>query len=103
MARELKRRGFQFIGPTTAYSLMEAAGLVNDHLDGCEFRTPGEGMDKVFVRAGFHRRSTARPRARRAAPFTRASDSDAIDRGASSVPKIGARSSRRLTADGGVG
>jgi DNA-3-methyladenine glycosylase I len=42
MARELKRRGFRFIGPTTAYSLMEAAGLVNDHLDGCEFRTPGE-------------------------------------------------------------
>jgi DNA-3-methyladenine glycosylase I len=38
MAKELKRRGFRFVGPTTAYSLMEAAGLVNDHLDGCEFR-----------------------------------------------------------------
>jgi DNA-3-methyladenine glycosylase I len=38
MATELKRRGFRFVGPTTAYSLMEAAGLVNDHLDGCEFR-----------------------------------------------------------------
>jgi DNA-3-methyladenine glycosylase I len=38
MARELKRSGFRFVGPTTAYSLMQAAGLVNDHLDGCEFR-----------------------------------------------------------------
>jgi DNA-3-methyladenine glycosylase I len=38
MAKELKRRGFRFVGPTTAYSLMEAAGLVNDHLDGCDFR-----------------------------------------------------------------
>ena len=38
MAKELKGRGFRFIGPTTAYSLMQAAGLVNDHLVGCEFR-----------------------------------------------------------------
>jgi DNA-3-methyladenine glycosylase I len=39
MAKELKRRGFRFVGPTTAYSLMEAAGLVNDHLAGCAFRS----------------------------------------------------------------
>ncbi len=38
MARELKRRGFRFVGPTTAYALMQAAGLVNDHLEGCELR-----------------------------------------------------------------
>ena len=38
MAKKLKRRGFSFVGPTTAYSLMQAAGLVNDHLGGCEFR-----------------------------------------------------------------
>ena len=38
MTGELKRQGFRFVGPTTAYSLMQAAGLVNDHLDGCEFR-----------------------------------------------------------------
>jgi DNA-3-methyladenine glycosylase I len=38
MSKELKRRGFAFVGPTTAYSLMEAAGLVNDHLAGCAFR-----------------------------------------------------------------
>jgi DNA-3-methyladenine glycosylase I len=35
MARELKRRGFRFVGPTTAYSLMQAAGIVNDHAVGC--------------------------------------------------------------------
>jgi DNA-3-methyladenine glycosylase I len=40
MARELKRRGFAFVGPTTAYSFMQAAGLVNDHLAACEFREP---------------------------------------------------------------
>lgn len=38
LAKELKRRGFRFVGPTTAYSLMQAAGLVNDHLEGCQFR-----------------------------------------------------------------
>jgi DNA-3-methyladenine glycosylase I len=42
MAKELKRRGFRFVGPTTAYSLMQAAGLVDDHLAGCEFRAAGD-------------------------------------------------------------
>jgi DNA-3-methyladenine glycosylase I len=35
MAKELKRRGFRFVGPTTAYALMQACGLVNDHIEGC--------------------------------------------------------------------
>jgi DNA-3-methyladenine glycosylase I len=35
MAKELKRRGFRFIGPTTAYALMQATGMVDDHLAGC--------------------------------------------------------------------
>jgi DNA-3-methyladenine glycosylase I len=35
MAKELKRRGFRFVGPTTAYAMMQACGLVDDHLDGC--------------------------------------------------------------------
>ena len=35
LAKELKRRGFVFIGPTTAYAGMQACGLVNDHLAGC--------------------------------------------------------------------
>jgi DNA-3-methyladenine glycosylase I len=35
MSRELKRRGFRFVGPTTVYAFMQAAGLVNDHLTSC--------------------------------------------------------------------
>jgi DNA-3-methyladenine glycosylase I len=35
MSKDLKRRGFRFVGPTTAYALMQAAGLVDDHLTGC--------------------------------------------------------------------
>jgi DNA-3-methyladenine glycosylase I len=35
MAKELKRRGLKFVGPTTAYALMQAAGLVDDHMKGC--------------------------------------------------------------------
>jgi DNA-3-methyladenine glycosylase I len=35
MAKELKRRGFRFVGPTTAYALMQAVGMVEDHLRGC--------------------------------------------------------------------
>jgi DNA-3-methyladenine glycosylase I len=35
MAKELKRLGFRFVGPTTAYALMQATGMVDDHLAGC--------------------------------------------------------------------
>ncbi|GGL95857.1 DNA-3-methyladenine glycosylase I [Nakamurella endophytica] len=35
MAKELKRRGFRFVGPTTAYALMQATGMVDDHLADC--------------------------------------------------------------------
>lgn len=35
MARELKRRGFRFVGPTTAYALMQATGMVDDHIQAC--------------------------------------------------------------------
>ena len=38
LANELKRRGFRFVGPTTAYALMQAIGVVNDHLEGCAVR-----------------------------------------------------------------
>ena len=37
LARTLKRNGFVFVGPTTAYAGMQAAGLVNDHLTGCDW------------------------------------------------------------------
>jgi DNA-3-methyladenine glycosylase I len=38
LAKALKARGFRFVGPTTVYATMEAAGLVNDHLADCEVR-----------------------------------------------------------------
>ena len=38
MAKELKARGFRFVGPTTAYALMQASGMVNDHLATCWVR-----------------------------------------------------------------
>ncbi len=38
LAKELRRQGFRFIGPTTAYAAMQSLGLVNDHLDGCHVR-----------------------------------------------------------------
>jgi DNA-3-methyladenine glycosylase I len=39
MAKALRRRGFRFVGPTTAYALMQATGMVDDHLAGCWVRT----------------------------------------------------------------
>jgi len=38
LAKELKKRGFRFIGPTTAYALMQATGMVDDHLSDCWIR-----------------------------------------------------------------
>ena len=35
LAKELKKRGFRFVGPTTAYATMQACGVVNDHVAGC--------------------------------------------------------------------
>ncbi len=37
LARDLKKRGWSFVGPTTAYAFMQAMGLVNDHIEGCDF------------------------------------------------------------------
>jgi DNA-3-methyladenine glycosylase I len=50
LAKDLKRRGWRFVGPTTVYAFMQAMGLVNDHLDGCDVRI---AVDKA--RAGFKR------------------------------------------------
>ena len=38
MSKDLKRRGWTFVGPTTVYAFMQAMGLVNDHLEGCHQR-----------------------------------------------------------------
>ena len=42
MSRDLKRRGWTFVGPTTIYAFMQAMGVVNDHLEGCASRAPVE-------------------------------------------------------------
>jgi DNA-3-methyladenine glycosylase I len=47
LAKELKRRGFRFVGPTTAYALMQACGLVNDHLAGCWVRAEVEALSSA--------------------------------------------------------
>ncbi len=40
LARDLKQRGWTFVGPTTVYAFMQAMGLVNDHVEGCDAREP---------------------------------------------------------------
>ena len=42
LSKDLKQRGWSFVGPTTVYAFMQAMGLVNDHLDGCWVREPAE-------------------------------------------------------------
>jgi DNA-3-methyladenine glycosylase I len=48
MSRDLKRRGWSFVGPTTAYAFMQAMGLVNDHLEGCAARVRVEAARRRF-------------------------------------------------------
>ncbi len=47
LSKELKRLGFRFVGPTTAYAAMQSVGLVNDHLKGCHVRTACEADRKA--------------------------------------------------------
>jgi DNA-3-methyladenine glycosylase I len=54
LAGELKRRGFRFVGPTTAYALMQACGLVNDHLAGCVVRDQVEAERRRLTRTMGH-------------------------------------------------
>jgi len=53
LAKELKRQGFAFVGPTTVYSTMQAVGLVNDHLAGCFVRSEVDdaqrGVQRLFT------------------------------------------------------
>ncbi len=44
LSRDLKQRGWRFVGPTTVYAFMQAMGLVNDHLEGCEQRATVERL-----------------------------------------------------------
>ena len=50
MSKDLRRRGWSFVGPTTVYSFMQAMGLVNDHLTGCFARPEVEAARDAFQR-----------------------------------------------------
>jgi DNA-3-methyladenine glycosylase I len=52
LAKDLKRRGWRFVGPTTVYAFMQAMGLVNDHLDGCAAWAQVQRARKSFTRPG---------------------------------------------------
>ena len=50
LSKDLKKRGWSFVGPTTVYAFMQAMGLVNDHLTGCHCRRPIETERAAFSR-----------------------------------------------------
>jgi len=50
LSKDLKKRGWSFVGPTTVYAFMQAMGLVNDHLEGCTCRAKVEAERKAFRR-----------------------------------------------------
>jgi DNA-3-methyladenine glycosylase I len=50
LSKDLKRRGWTFVGPTTVYAFMQAVGLVNDHIDGCSSRAAAERARSRLVR-----------------------------------------------------
>jgi DNA-3-methyladenine glycosylase I len=50
LSKDLKKRGWQFVGPTTVYAFMQAMGLVNDHAEGCVIRAKAEKARKAFRR-----------------------------------------------------
>jgi DNA-3-methyladenine glycosylase I len=52
LARDLKRRGWRFVGPTTVYAFMQAMGLVNDHLAGCDAAAAVAQARAQFARPG---------------------------------------------------
>jgi DNA-3-methyladenine glycosylase I len=60
MSKDLKRRGWSFVGPTTVYAFMQAMGLVNDHVEGC------------YVRRTVERERRGAPRPAPATPLTTA-------------------------------
>ncbi|MDO8185027.1 DNA-3-methyladenine glycosylase I [Conexibacter sp. JD483] len=51
LAKELRRRGFRFVGPTTAYAAMQACGLVNDHVAGCPTRPAAAAARRAALAA----------------------------------------------------
>lgn len=52
LSKDLKKLGWKFVGPTTAYAFMQAMGLINDHVEGCVIRAKVERARKKFKRPG---------------------------------------------------
>lgn len=52
LSKDLKKRGWKFVGPTTVYAFMQAMGLFNDHVEGCVIRAKVESARKKFKRPG---------------------------------------------------
>ena len=50
MSKDLRKRGWSFVGPTTLYAFMQAMGMVNDHLEGCPARQGCEAARARFTR-----------------------------------------------------
>jgi len=50
LSKDLKKRGWKFVGPTTVYAFMQAMGLINDHVEGCIIRPRVEKLRKKFKR-----------------------------------------------------
>jgi len=50
LSKDLKKRGWSFVGPTTIYAFMQAMGLVNDHVEGCATRPVVEELRREFLR-----------------------------------------------------
>jgi len=50
LSKELKKRGWKFVGPTTAFAFMQAMGLINDHVEGCVVRAEVEQARGNFIR-----------------------------------------------------
>ncbi|MGB7180770.1 MAG: DNA-3-methyladenine glycosylase I [Burkholderiaceae bacterium] len=52
LSKELKKRGWKFVGPTTVFAFMQAMGLINDHAIGCSMRTKAEKARREFKKPG---------------------------------------------------
>ena len=52
ISKDLKKRGWKFVGPTTVFAFMQAMGLVNDHAEGCVIREKVAKARKTFKRPG---------------------------------------------------
>lgn len=50
LSKELKKRGWKFVGPTTVYAFMQAMGLINDHAEGCVIRPAADEARQAFQR-----------------------------------------------------